>query len=190
VTIAEVLAAFDVDEDDFADELARDLRTSPGAATSALTNQQETILAEHGGIVRPTRSSTQSPGRAMLRAYSSNLAEQTRTSISVSRAAELLHVDASRVRHRLGDRALYGFKIGSGLRLPLWQFADGAPIPGLRTVLAALPADLHPLEVAGFMTTPDQDLSVADAPTSPRDWLTHGGDVNAVCELAAHLDTW
>jgi hypothetical protein len=43
---------------------------------------------------------------------------------------------------------------------------------------------------AGFMTTPDQDLTVADEPTSPRDWLTHGGDVNAVCELAAHLDTW
>jgi len=131
-----------------------------------------------------------SVGRAMLRAYSSNLAEQTRTSISVPQAAELLHVDASRIRHRLRDRALYGFKIGSSLRLPLWQFDNGAPIPGLRAVLATLPAELHPLEVAGFMTTPDPELTITDQPTSPRDWLSHAGDVTVVCELLAHLDTW
>lgn len=190
MTIAEVLAPFDVDEDDFADELARDLRAGPDAAASGLTAQEEVILAEHGGIVASLHADGRAVGRAMLRVSSSNLAEQTRTSMSVSQAAQLLHVDASRVRHRLRDRALYGFKIGAGLRLPMWQFHNGQPIPGLRAVLAALPADLHPLEVAGLMTTADFDLTVADEPTSPRDWLTHGGDVDTVRELVAHLDTW
>jgi hypothetical protein len=190
VTIAEMLAAFDVAEDDFADELARDLRAAPDVAASGLTDHEEAILAEHGGISASTRRDARSAARAMLRAFSSNLAEQTRTSISIPQAAELLHVDASRVRHRLRDRALYGFKIGSGVRLPLWQFDGDAPVPGLRAVLATLPAELHPLEVGGFMTTPDPDLTIADEPTSPRDWLTHGGDVNIVCELVAHVDRW
>ncbi len=190
MTIADVLAPFDVAEDDFADELARDLRATPDAAASGLSEEQEAILAGHGGIVDPRRGDARSVGRKSLRASSSNLAEQTRISMSVAQAALLLRVDQSRVRHRLRDRALYGFKIGAGLRLPLWQFDNGEPIPGLRAVLAALPADLHPLEVAGFMSTPDPDLTVADEPTSPRDWLTHGGGVDAVRGLVAHLDTW
>jgi hypothetical protein len=190
VTIAEVLTPFDVSEDDFARELAHDLHAAPDAAASGLSDENEAVLAKHGGIVGSTQRDVTAAGRAMLRAVTSNLAAQTRTSISVPQAADLLHVDGSRVRHRLRDRALYGFKIGSGVRLPLWQFEGGAPIPGLRAVLAALPADLHPLEIAGFMTSPDADLSVADAPSNPREWLIHGGDVDTVCERAADLDTW
>jgi len=190
MTIAEVLAPFDVAEDDFAGELARDLRATPDAAASGLTDEQEAILVGHGGIVDSRHGDAGSVGRTALRASSSNLAEQTRTSISVAQAAKLLHVDTSRVRHRLRDRALYRFKIGAGLRLPLWQFDNGDPIPGLRAVLATLPADLHPLEVARFMTTPDSDLTVANEPSSPRDWLIHGGDIDAVRELVANLDTW
>lgn len=190
MTIAEVLAQFDVAEDDFVNELARDLRAAPDAAASALTEQQERILAKHGGITGARPEGARSTARAMLRASSANLAEQTRTSMSVSQAAQLLRVDASRIRHRLRDRALYGFKIGTSVRLPAWQFTNGGTIPGLRAVLAALPDDLHPLEVAGLMTTPDPDLAIADEPTSPTDWLTHGGDVHTVSELVAHLDTW
>jgi len=88
------------------------------------------------------------------------------------------------------NRGLYGFKIGTAIRLPLSQFEGDAPILALRAVLAALPADLHPLEVAGFMLTPDPDLIVAGQATSPREWLSGGGDVAPVCELAANLDKW
>lgn len=190
MSIAEVLVPFEVSEDDFTLELARDLRATPDAAASGMTDQQETLLAEHGGIVAATRRDPKSVARATLRAFSSNLAEQTRTSLSVSQAAERLAVDGSRVRHRLRDRVLYGFKIGSSVRLPVWQFSDDAPIRGLRSVVAALPAELHPLEVGGFMTTPDPGLTMADEPVSPRDWLIHGGDIRLVCEIAADLDTW
>lgn len=191
MTITEVLAPFQLSEDDFAIELASDLAETPEASANGLTSDQESILVEHGGITRPSRADAASAARVSLRALSSNLAEQTRTSISVSQAAERLHVDGSRVRHRLRDRALYGFKIGASVRLPVWQFgADDAPVPGLRAVLAALPSDLHPLEVGGFMSTANPDLTINGEPVSPRDWLEAGGDLTIVCEIAADLDTW
>lgn len=191
MTIAEVLAPFELSEDDFAHELASDLREAPDASASGLTANEESVLAHHGGIERSAPDDAGSVARATLRAFSSNLAEETRTSISVQQAAEQLDVDASRVRHRLRDRALYGFKIGSSIRLPLWQFGQGgAPIPGLRAVLAALPEGLHPLETQGFMSAPDPGLTIGDEPVSPRDWLAQGGDVNVVTRATADLDRW
>jgi hypothetical protein len=188
VTIAEVLAPFGVDEDEFAEQLSRELRAAPDTSASRLTEAEAGILREHGGV-EPI-GDEYAVRKAVLRSASSNLAELTRESLSVGQAAALLLVDGSRVRHRVRDRALYAFKIGAGLRLPSWQFARHASIPGLRAVLAALPADLHPLEVAGFMTTAEADLAVGEQPTSPRDWLIGGGDVSVVVDLAAQLDRW
>ena len=55
---------------------------------------EEATLAEHGVIVGSPRMNAKSASRAMLRGYSSNLTEQTRTSISAPQTAELLRVDA------------------------------------------------------------------------------------------------
>lgn len=189
MTLVEVLATFGMTEDEFVGELYRDLRATPDSSASRLTESEELILREHGGITSPV-GDEQSVRKAAPRSSSSNLAEQTRESLSVEQAAKLLTVDGSRVRHRVRDRALYAFKIGGGLRLPTWQFHRHDSIPGLRAVLAALPPDLHPLEVSGFMTTPDADLTVVGEPTSPHEWLIGGGDIPAVVELIEHLDTW
>lgn len=189
MSIGDVLAQFGIDEDEFASELARELRAAPSPDASGLTEGQESILREHGGITASVRGRRE-VGQAAVLSSSSNLAASTRESLSVEQAARLLRVDASRVRHRLRDRALYGFRIGAGLRLSVWQFDQHEPIPGLRAVLAALPHDLHPLEVAGFMTSADPDLTVADQPLSPRDWLIGGGDVSTVVALARDLDEW
>lgn len=189
MTLVEVLAPFGVGEEDFVEELSRDLQAAPDASASRLTAAEESVLREYGGITAPAGDAN-SVRRAVLRASSSNLAEETRESLAVAQAAKLLLVDGSRVRHRVRDRALYGFKIGGGLRLPTWQFTHHDAIPGLRAVLAALPTDVHPLEVAGLMTTPDPDLVVADEPLSPRDWLIGGGDVGAVVKVVEELDRW
>lgn len=186
--IAELLVPYGVDEHEFVTELSRDLRATPDAGATQLTKDEESLLREHGGIV-PSGDEREAR-KAVLRSASSNLAEQTRESLSVEQAAKLLLVDGSRVRHRVRDRALYAFKIGAGLRLPVWQFERHESIPGLRALLAELPPDMHPLEVAGFMTTPDADLSVDDEPTSPREWLIGGGDVSAVVDIVKQLDTW
>lgn len=188
MTIADVLAPYGVGEDEFLEELSRELRSEPVAAASRLSEADEAVLREHGGVAPVGDDRT--VRKSVLRSASAGLAVQTRESLSVEQVAKLLLVDGSRVRHRVRDRALYAFKIGAGLRLPTWQFERDEAIPGLRAVLAALPAELHPLEVAGFMTTPDPDLAVADEPTSPRDWLAGGGDVAVVVELAKQLDTW
>jgi hypothetical protein len=189
MTLIEVLAPFGVGEEEFVEELSRDLQAAPDASASRLTEPEELILREHGGITVP-EGDDNSVRRAVLRAASANLADEARESLTVAQAAKTLLVDGSRVRHRVRDRALYGFKIGGGLRLPIWQFYRHEPIPGLRAVLAALPTDMHPLEVAGLMTTPDPDLVVADEPVSPRDWLIGGGDVGAVVAVVEDLDRW
>lgn len=189
MTLIEVLAPFGVGEDEFVDALSRDLRSAPDPSASRLTEAEASLLEDHGGITSPVGDDV-SIRKATLRSSSSNLAEQTRESLSVQQAAKLLMIDGSRVRHRVRDRALYAFKIGGGLRLPTWQFHRHDSIPGLRAVLAVLPAELHPLEVAGIMTTADADLTVDDEPTSPREWLLGGGDVRAVGALLEHLDEW
>jgi hypothetical protein len=186
--LAELLAPFGVGEEEFIEELSRDLQAAPDPSASRLTVSEESVLHDHGGITVPAGDES-AVHRAVLRASSSNLAAEARQSLTVEQAAKLLRVDGSRVRHRVRDRTLYGFKIGGGLRLPIWQFNRRDAIPGLRAILAALPADMHPLEVAGLMTTPDPDLAVADEPLSPRDWLLGGGDVGVVCAIVEDLDS-
>ncbi|MFL6163292.1 MAG: DNA-binding protein [Jatrophihabitantaceae bacterium] len=189
MTLAELLAPFGVGEEEFVEELSRDLHAAPDVSATRLTEADESILRWHGEIIAPGGDAN-SVRRAVLRASSANLADETRESLTVEQVAKLLQVDGSRVRHRVRDRALYGFKIGGGLRLPTWQFTHHDAIPGLRAVLAALPTDVHPLEVAGLMTTPDPDLVVVGEPVSPRDWLIGGGDVGAVVAVVEDLDRW
>lgn len=189
MTLTEVLASFGVGEAEFVDALSRDLRSAPDPSASRLTEAEESLLKAHGGVASPIGDDA-SVRKATLQSSSSNLADQTRESLSVEQAAKLLMIDGSRVRHRVRDRALYAFKIGGGLRLPNWQFHRHDSIPGLRAVLAALPADLHPLELAGFMSLANAGLSVDDEPISPREWLLGGGDVRVVVELLEHLDEW
>lgn len=189
MTLTEVLAPFGLDEREFVDELSRDLHAAPDSSASRLTEAEDSLLHDHGGIAAPV-ADDQSVRHATLRSSASNLVEQTRESLSVEQAAKLLMVDGSRVRHRVRDQALYAFKIGGALRLPTWQFHRHDSIPGLRTLLAALPAGLHPLEVAGFMTTPDGDLTVDNDAISPREWLVGGGELRPVVELIEHLDAW
>lgn len=188
MTIGEVLAPYHMSEEDFTAELARHLRKGPQPESAALTRDQQAILSQHAGVA-PVRDSD--VGRQMVTSTQANLAEQIRSSISVEETATLLEIDSSRVRHRLRDHALYGFKFGATTRIPRWQFtSEGTPLPRLRAVLEALPKDLHPLEVAGFMTTADPDLTVGNEQVSPREWLEAGGYVEPILELADAIDTW
>jgi hypothetical protein len=109
------------------------------------------------------------------------------TALSVAGAAERIGVDTSRIRHRLSASQLVGWKDRGGWRLPIWQFTDDDVLPGLATVLAAVPADQPALVVAAFMTTPQQALG--DPPVTPRDWLLAGGAPERVAVLMSVLGT-
>lgn len=111
------------------------------------------------------------------------------SALTVTETATRLGVDDSRVRHRLKQHRLTGWKGHGGWRLPAWQFTADAALPGLDVVLPAVPDDQPALAVAGFMTTPQDDLRIHDTPASPRDWLLAGGDPARVAELAATLGT-
>lgn len=105
------------------------------------------------------------------------------TALTVAGAAERIGVDASRIRHRIADSQLVGWKDHGGWRLPVWQFTDDDVLPGLGTVLAAVPDDQPALVVAAFMTTPQLDLG----DVTPRDWLLAGGDPARVASLMSVL---
>lgn len=117
------------------------------------------------------------------------LAVLAESALSVTEAARRLGVDPSRVRHRLAARRLAGWKDQSGWRLPAWQFTKDGVLPGLDTVLAAVPADEPPLAVAAFMTHPQDQLVVAREAVTPREWLLAGGDPRPVAALAGTLGT-
>ena len=116
------------------------------------------------------------------------------SSLTVAQAAQRLGVDASRIRHRLGDRTLYGIKLSSGWRLPAFQFDGNALVPGLSRVLPRLDAGLHPLSVVHWLTLPNPDLFLDDGDDdettmSPLDWLRTGRDPAVVAELAGYVGT-
>jgi len=181
-------AGLRVDPDEFlalVEDLAHQLAPADPDPAEYLTESQRTALTEVGLDLAPRRS-----GERDVRARAVAAQAVLRDSaLTVAGAAERIGVDASRVRHRLADGRLAGWKDRGGWRLPAWQFTNTEVLPGLATVLAAAPEDLPPLVVAGFMTTPQPDLPVGGDPSTPRDWLLAGGDPDPVARLVATLGT-
>lgn len=189
-TTAQLLDEYEVSEAEFTSVLAEALRRGPRAAVSRFTTAEEQALVRHGGV-HPDSLAAVDAGQRELLGQTQDLAGLIATSKTVDQVARAYGVDASRIRHRVRDGALYGARVGRSLRLPDWQFiADGQPLPGLRSILAALPNGLHPLDVAGFMSTPQPELEVSELAVTPRDWLASGGSSDAVTALAGELYAW
>ncbi|WP_258903748.1 DNA-binding protein [Actinokineospora sp. UTMC 2448] len=160
-------------------------RLSPAAADPAdyFTADQRDTLVDVGLDLAPRRPA-EVDSRARAVAAEAVLRD---SALTVSSAAGVVGVDTSRIRHRLAAGRLAGWKDRGGWRLPAWQFVPGGVLPGLETVLAAVPDDQPPLVVAAFMTTPQPDLRVEDRPATPREWLLAGGSPARVATLAATL---
>lgn len=191
MTVADVLSAagVEVSEREFAALLAEVLdELGPRAAEAprdALTAEQADALAAVGADLAPRRRRERDPDADAAVTYAGVLVD----TFWVGEVAARLQIDASRVRHRLARRQLVGIRRADGWRLPKWQFgADGAPLPGLERVLRALPANVHPVVVAGFFATAAPELRIGRTAVSPRAWLAGGGDPAPVVALAAELD--
>jgi len=102
-------------------------------------------------------------------------------------AARLLGVQESRVRQRLAERTLYGFKYEGAWRVPRFQYYHDGLVPGGAAVFPRLPAAITPVAVWTWFTTPTMELVAQGQPVSPRDWLIAGGDPSVVGNLAALL---
>lgn len=156
----------------------------PPTSGTPLSHGEAAILAQHSGITPDYGA----PIRARARTAAETALQYT-DALTTNQIAEATRRSPSRVRHLAKERRLYTMPVDrrSGLRFPAWQFTEtGQPLPGLGAVLTVLPDGLHPLQVAGFFTTPTMELSLDDeTPLSPLQWLSEGGDVTAVATLAS-----
>ena len=126
-----------------------------------------------------------------LAATTAQFAALVSTSLTTKEAAKRLGVPESRIRQMIARRTLYSVLLNSRRRIPAFQFAQrGGLVPNIAKVNAALPEDLHPVEVQAWYTQPHTDLFLGDdvdARVSPLDWLRSGGEVNRAAQLARWL---
>ena len=163
--------------------LAESLPAGADVPASSLPASEEAVLREAGSLrydMPPLadRASTRTAVRA---------AQLITDALSAAEAARWLAVTPGRIRQRISARTLFALPTADGWRLPRFQFTDTGVLPGLDHILAVLPADVHPLTLAGFLTGPSPDLLLGDEPVSPALWLSAGGEVAPVVELASHL---
>ncbi|HEX5416305.1 MAG TPA: hypothetical protein VFZ25_11610 [Chloroflexota bacterium] len=150
--------------------------------TRELTAEESAALQRGGMNPDWRRDDATNPTVHTAAAYAALLA----SSLTVAQTARLLGIDASRIRHRLAERTLYGIREKSGWRLPAFQFTTNGLIPGIERVIPALPPSLHPLAVLGWFTRPNSDLhdDADQTPISPLDWLQTGRNPEPVAQLA------
>lgn len=150
----------------------------------ALSADEAAALAAVKADLAPRGSREADPRVPAAAAYAALLAD----ALTVVEVAARLHIDASRVRHRLARRQLIGIRQPRGWLLPAYQFgADGQLLPGIERVAAAL-AGSHPVVIARFLATAQPDLVVARRRMTPRQWLEGGGDPSRVVAMARTLD--
>lgn len=177
-------------EQDFATALDEQLTGRGRQAVASLSvGEREFLVAQ--GVAEADLDAV--PAADELRQRADYVIDLAATSYTVSDAAMRLGVDGSRVRHRIADRSLYGFRIGARLHLPHWQFTDAepsGPLPDLRTVLRAVPDGISPIEMTSFMTNPQAELQLAGRAMTPRQWLLAGQGPEAICGILAGFYQW
>lgn len=115
------------------------------------------------------------------------------TAFTAEEIAAGLNISASRVRQKRLAHELWAIADGPSWVFPVPQFEtddNSGPIRvvrGLDKVFKALPKDLHPVAVDGFLNTPQAELSL-DRPLTPLEWLRGGGDIDLAVTAAASID--
>lgn len=118
------------------------------------------------------------------------------TALTSAEVKSALGLSDSRIRQKRLARELWAIPDGQTWLFPIVQFDSdpktGLPyrqVRGLAEVFKALPEDLHPVAVDGFLHTPQPELERAGHHLAPLDWLREGGDVSAVI-AAAQASDW
>lgn len=157
------------------------------ASTETLTSAEQGFLVSQGGIpASSVEAGTAATARVSIAAAAAQAdADAVRDGYTTSEVAELFGLKTANVRRDVASRSLFvaGRTRSREHVFPRWQFDGTGPLPGLREVLAALPNDYHPLDVASFMTTAHDELGGR----TPAEWLSGGGTPSVVAGLADEL---
>jgi hypothetical protein len=172
-------------------DLVAALRTLPAIRPwSASLSEDEARLLDESGFTEDPQAYQQVAADTVA-----HTALLITTAYSAAEVADALGVNESRVRQRRIARTLWAIEDHGAWVFPTLQFerdtATGRPhkqIRGLDKVFQALPADLHPVAVAGFLHTPQADLLIDGRPETPLRWLSSGGDVEPVLRTIEAAD--
>ncbi|SFN43381.1 hypothetical protein [Mycetocola miduiensis] len=173
-------------------EFALTLR--PVSRDGRLSKQQEEFLIESGSFTAEELADAKrdvDKGSLQLGAIDAFLSNLCAT-MSLEDAAGFLGWDEGAVTTAVSEGRLYGVEISGRLRFPSWQFNLGSPdklLPGLAEVIKVLTPRWGWHSVAGFMSTPQEDL-VAKGRKTPAVFLRDGGDVSEVRAIVESDDWW
>lgn len=119
----------------------------------------------------------------------SNMNELISKSFTIAEVAENLNTTCRKIRDRIRNSTLYGFKVNRVWMLPKFQFINSGEVPNIAWVIKALPKDLHPIEVLNWFNIPNPDLYINSVGNmiSPLDWLNLGYYFDRVVWLAKQL---
>jgi hypothetical protein len=164
----------------------REVATRASEPTAVLPKAELEALTETGLSTKPwTGDVARDPLTKTIVDYMALI----ETSLSTVQAAVMLDVDVSRIRQRIRERSLLGVEYEGEWRLPRFQFERKKVLPGVAAVLAVVPAELNPLDMATWFLEPNIDLEADEAgtPMSPTAWLLHGRSPSTVVQLARNL---
>ncbi|MCW4354135.1 helix-turn-helix domain-containing protein [Hoyosella sp. YIM 151337] len=189
--IKDVLDRYNVGltEQDLAGELDAALRSLQHPGSAPLSAHELEYLTQHAGEGTNEVLAQWDPVHEQHRhavAVASSVKDLVASSLSRTQAAQQLGVDPSGISRRIHEDALWSFKVGSRLRIPSWQFAGNALLPGLAEIVAAIPDDAHPLDIAAMMTSPHEFI---DGHT-PAQWLAAGRDPSVIVSMIEDLNRW
>lgn len=163
-------------------------RPDPAADLTAA----EAEALERGGFELEPAGDAAAAGDDPLARSVAEYAALLETGLSTGEAAARLGVDPSRVRQMLtaDPPGLYGIRTKDGWSVPSFQFDGQRLLPGAGEVLGRIDAELHPIAVYRWFTSPNPDLvdeRLSPRPMAPREWLLLGLAPEPVAELAAAL---
>ena len=154
-----------------------------------LTDLERRFLIEHCGLSAAdlTPEAMAETNAAVDRAIAAAAARVRANALTISEASALIGQPRAVILDALAAGDMYsapGEPPSAEPLLPRWQFSDGSVVPHLREVLAALPADDHPLDVEQFMTQGSTEYLGGCPPIL---WLLEGRELLPVLRYADDL---
>jgi len=149
-----------------------------GPAKSELT-PAEIALFDRVGVDLDEHPEQDDP----LLEYATEFAAILATSLTPTKAAELIERTPVRVRQLIRQNELYAIRVASRWHVPTFQFDGNALIPNIVLLNPEL-AELDPVSVVRWYTSKDPELEDSNGNTlTPLEWLKTGHDAQKLIKI-------